>query len=294
MFENNIVDSIISNIKTIFNYKKEISDDKINICDYDNVLITNLPVELMDKINILNNYGVKFELKNNPEYKFKIKSDELIFPICCVGKNRSQYLFYFFKYFQTKFTNPFYLGYPASGDELSTIYNPTSTFVLGGFIVPYKSDCFSKSIESTFGKEISRSIHVFDSIIRNPEPYLSNELANLEINKYRVTSLDIYNSESNLIKKLYIKYYLNPNNIRNILSNEYLLITWICLSPESLEKLIKLLCILKQADDSLDLSNTRIIYFGFNDIFQGSKVNKIQLDKLNQCLINSFVFECKI
>ncbi len=251
---------------------------------------TTINEQLIEKILLLHNSGVKFELKDTLETQFEINSNDLLFPICCVGKNRSQFLFYYLKKLQQEFPLTFQVGYPASGDELSSIITVNKNKVLGGFTVQYKSDSFSKSIEYSFGKEVSRSIHVFDLVIRNPEQYSNLDIANLESSKYKNSHYDIFDKDSNEIKKLYIEYYLNPVNLRRLTSNLHQRITWICLSPESYNNLISVLYEFKNTNKQLDLSNTRIIYYGFNDIFQSSKINISLLEKLYLNIINTFVF----
>lgn len=250
---------------------------------------SKIDTKLIEKILLLHNTSVKFELKDTLETQFEIKSNDFLFPICCVGKNRSQFLFYYLKKLQQEFPS-FHVGYPASGDEISSIISSNKNNILGGFTVQYKSDCFSKSIEYSFGKEVSRSIHVFDKLIRNPESYSNSDIENLEPDKYRFSSYDIFDKDSVEIKKLYMEYYLNPSNIRKLVSNFNLCVTWICLSPESFNNLVSVLYELKNTNKQLDLSNTRIIYYGFNDIFQSSKINVQLLEKLYLNIAYTFVY----
>jgi hypothetical protein len=248
--------------------------------------LTNSQISLLDK---LNNLGIYFEFGVGPEEKIKIIPSDIIFPICCVGKNRSQYLFYYFANLKKLTPNIFILGYPASADEISTIIKPKPNSVLGGFVVPYKSDGFSQAIKSSFGEEYARSIHVFDKVIRNQENYLSNELKNLEPYKYKSTSLDIYKKDSGQIKNLYLNYYLDPVKLSQLL-NQNLRINYICASPESFMNLCEVINFISESNKSINLNKIRIIYFGFNDIFQRSSVNQLEINKLNDFLINKFIY----
>ncbi len=248
--------------------------------------LTNTQINTIKKLVDL---GINFDMKNLPDKKISISSSDILFPICCVGKNRSQYLFYYFANLLN--TNPqlFNLCYPASGDELSTIIKSKSNSVLGGFTIQYKSDGFSQAIKSSFGNEYSRSFHVFDKLIRKPESYLPTELKNLEDFKYKNTLIDIYDKDSDQVKDLYLNYYLNPDKLNELLENNHR-INYICASPESFINLLEVLMYVSESNKSIDWKNVRIIYFGFNDIFQRSSVNQIELNTLNQKLLNTFEF----
>ncbi len=248
--------------------------------------LTNSQISILDN---LNNLGINFEFGEESSSKIKIYPLDIIFPICCVGKNRSQYLFYYFANLKKLNPNIFILGYPASGDEMSTIIKPKLNSILGGFVVPHKSDGFSQAIKSSFGTEYARSIHVFDKVIRNQENYSYNELKNLEPYKYKSNSLDIYEKDSGLIKNLYLNYYLDPAKLSQLL-NQNLRINYICASSESFINLCEVLYLIANSNKQINFSPVRIIYFGFNDIFQRSSVNQLELNKLNDCLINRFIY----
>ncbi len=55
--------------------------------------LTNTQINTIKKLVDL---GINFDMKNLPDKKISISSSDILFPICCVGKNRSQYLFYYF------------------------------------------------------------------------------------------------------------------------------------------------------------------------------------------------------
>ncbi len=296
--KENILNSILYNSITTNNIKKyntysykleeivsgfNLSNQLTNI-DYN---LTNSQIEIIKE---LQNLGIQFDMKNSSDKKILITSSDILFPICCVGKNRSQYLFYYFAYQLKINLNSFILGYPASGDELSTIIKPKSNSVLGGFTIQYKSDGLSQAIKSSFGSEYSRSIHVFDKLIRKPDTYLSSELKNLEEFKYKNTLIDIYDKDVIQVKDLYLNYYLNPSKLIELL--EYnCRINYICASPESFVNLCEVIVYVSESNKSIDWSNIRIIYFGFNDIFQRSLVSQSDLQNLHNLIANTFVFD---
>ena len=218
-------------------------------------------------------------------------------PICCQGKNRSQFMFYFLKYLQSaKLINPnnpdsFFVGYPVSGDEIGLISNDyekskESNVVLSGFNLTYKSDGFSNSIYKIFGTEYSRAPHIFDLILRNQVKYLSTDIKNLEPNKISQSKFNIYdglNDDMKMITDLYVKYYLNPSNLirlTKIVKQKIVpRITWICMSIKSLENLINVFEFVGTQSVSFDYTLVRIIYLGSNDIFQGKNIKSNILDQ---------------
>lgn len=92
--KNNFIHHISNGIKTS-NILNEYNQDLI----YDD--------NFYNTLNNLYNFGVIFDTKFNSEYEIKINSREILFPICCVGKNRSQYLFYYLKYLESMYPNHF-------------------------------------------------------------------------------------------------------------------------------------------------------------------------------------------
>ena len=310
MNESNLINSIISqytlpktNINNITNSKKINKNSNIvNIKQFvsDNFILNNqqnnishepLSNEILNKISNVSNLGLGFEFVT--EKPIEINPDDIFFPICCVGKNRSQYLFYFLKKLQSdsesKFKSNFQVAYPMSADELRTIIHDNPSSILSGFVVPYKSDTFSKSVQNILGFEVSRSIHPFDLIIKNPEPYLSNDLKNLESSKYKTSSFDIFNSDKTLIQKLFIEYYLNPNNIQQLLKNKNSTITYICASPESYINLINLFDWMVSQGNIKNFLNTKIVYLGIQDIFQRSSVNSNILKEFESKIKSFFI-----
>ncbi len=287
-------------------------NNKINITDIksfvsDNFILNNqmnniphepLSNQLLSKIHTLSNLGLEFKFVTSQPVQ--INPNDILFPICCVGKNRSQYLFYFLKKLQSQSNTQFQVGYPMSCDELITIIKQNQSqhqsqpSVLAGFIIPYKSDGFSKSVQNILGFEVSRSIHPFDSIIKTPESYLSNDLKNFETFKYKTSSFDIFDSDKALIQKLFIQYYLNPNNIQQLVknlnsnTNSNSSITYICASPESYINLINLMDWMVTQGYIKNFSNTRIVYLGIQDIFQRSSVNYNLLKEFESKIKSSF------
>ena len=236
-----------------------------------NGLLEELTLENINVMTDLHKLGVEFEFSI-----INILDNDVIFPICDVGKNRSQFLFYYLKNLQSKFNNAFFIGYPASGDELNTIFVENKSSVLSGFQVPYKSDSFSNAMYSVFGKEYSRSIHIFDSVLKEEEPYSNQDLQNLEYFKYKNHKYDIFNKDCDFIKELFKKYYLNPDNLRKVINCDEFTnyrITYLCLSPSSFISLSDLLYRLNKK-----MSNVKIVYFGVQDIFQRSSINQSQLN----------------
>lgn len=297
--KDNLINSIIYNNREIFVKNNSINSNKLNfnkiisgfnffnIQSNINYNLTNTQINTIKKLVDL---GINFEIKNSSDKKITIFSYDIVFPICCVGKNRSQYLFYYFVNILKLTPQLFILGYPASGDELSTIIKSKANSVLGGFTIQYKSDGFSQAIKSSFGSEYARSIHVFDKLIRKEEIYLTSELKNLEKHKYKNILIDIYDKDTNQVKDLYLNYYLNPNKLIELLENNYR-INYICASPESFLNLLEVLAYISESNKLIDWQNVRIIYFGFNDIFQKSSVNKLEIQKLHSFINSSFVFE---
>ena len=113
----------------------------------------------------LHESGVIFDTKFDSEYVIEISSGEIVFPICCVGKNRSQYLFYYLKYLESVVPNHFFIGYPSSGDEISVITDylksksksnlipeqSSNPNILTSYSTQYKKDSLSSSISKSFG-----------------------------------------------------------------------------------------------------------------------------------------------
>ncbi len=313
MFNNlssqNIYNSLISQWvlpKSNQNFTNFNNINKINFSDIKffvsnnfilNNQINNIPYEplsnqILSKIHTLSNLGLCFEFVT--EQPIRINPNDILFPICCVGKNRSQFLFYFLKKLQSQSNTQFQVGYPMSCDELSTIIYDNPSSILSGFVVPYKSDTFSKSVQNIVGFEVSRSIHPFDSIIKNPEPYLSNDLKNFETSKYKTSTFDIFGSDKPLIQKLFIEYYLNPNNIQQIVKNQYseyknVYIIYICASPESYINLINLMDWMVTQGHIKTFLNTRIVYLGIQDIFQRSSVNTNILKEFESKIKSFFI-----
>lgn len=296
--KQNILNSILYNHTKLINIKKY----NTNIYKLDEIIsgfnlsnqLTNIDFKLtkleLETIKRVVDLGIQFDIKNSFDKKISITGYDIVFPICCVGKNRSQYLFYYFENLLRTSPNKFILGYPASGDELSTIIKSKSNSVLGGFTIQYKSDGFSQAIKSSFGSEYSRSVHVFDKLIRREEEYLSSELKNLEEFKYKNTKFDIYGSSSEQVEELYFNYYLNPNKLNELLESNCR-INYICASPESFLNLCEVFIYVSELNSSINWSNVRIIYFGFNDIFQRSSINQFELQNINNFITSTFVLE---
>jgi hypothetical protein len=294
--KSNLKNNIKLNIKknnNIENTKQFVSNNFILNNQKNNIQYEPLPNETLNKISNLSNLNLLFEFVT--EQPIKINPNDTLFPICCVGKNRSQYLFYFLKKLQSESQINFNIGYPMSCDELTTIIkpNPSQSSVLSGFVVPYKSDTFSKSVQNILGFEVSRSIHPFDLIIKNPEPYLPHDLKNLESSKYKTSSFDIFDSDKTLIQKLFIEYYLNPYNIQQLIKSLHSIsnpsITYICASPESYINLINLFDWMVTQSHIKNFSNTRIVYMGVQDIFQRSSVNTNILKEFESKIKSFFI-----
>lgn len=169
----------------------------------------------------------------------------------------------------------------------------SNSSVLSGFQVPYKSDCFSISLINLLGFEYSRSIHVFDTILKEKQEYTHTDLKNLELYKYRNHKYNIFEKNRNdtiFIKDLFIKYFLNPENIKKILKSDTCNITYLCLSPNSFINLCNIFYTLKQKNPLLNLTNTKIIYFGIKDIFQRSSINQKELSSLIKKINSSITY----
>jgi hypothetical protein len=277
-------------------------------------------------LNKLNNYGIQFDMRFNENYKINIGSGEALFPMCCVGKNRSQYMFYYLKKMQSESKKNFIVGYPCSGDELSVIVEHISKSingheenkkksnpnVLSSFFPQYKKDNFSIVIAESLDITnldgfvgVSRSIHIFDKILKIKEDYLSNEFKNLETHKYKQNKFDIYNTnpshpENLKIKMLFEKYFLFPSNLIQIINsnaNSYTnsdesksinKITYICMSDKSFYNLIKCFnCIVSKYPD-INYYNVRIIYFGIKDIFQKSNIKQDEINDFKSIIDSGF------
>lgn len=281
-----------------------------NITNEFNGFEPDYPLE-NDSLNILdklNSYGIKFDMKFTLDYIIKIYPNEVIFPMCCVGKNRSQYLFYYLKNLQALYPNYFVIGYPSSGDELSILgdveNNKINKNVLSSFSVQYKKDSFSDSVGKSFGicrdnnkEQLARSIHVFDKILKINECYTSSEITNFENFKYKNSKYNIFekNDQNYLkIKKIFIKYFLTPNNLIDVINHDIPTkinkITWICVSDKSFYNLCKILYYLKQINLELEFENVRIVYFGISDIFQKSNIKPDELIEYKNKFIRSFQF----
>lgn len=272
-----------------------LQSDKIN--NYQNDYLPN--EEITTYIEKLIEDGMIFECVGKQNDFFEIISNEVVFPMCCQGKNRSQFMFYFLKYLQSNKTNNFLVGYPASGDELSLINNKYDdekhNVVLSGFNISYKQDSFSNSILQIFGKEYSRNPHIFAKILRNKIYYACQDIANLEQDKITTPKYNIYDKTSKDVLKiteLYKRYYLNPSNlielIKIIFGKDILRVTWITMSYKSLENLIKVFELIKKQFSTFDYSKIRIIYFGNNDIFQGNNIKPKVLEEFTNKIFNSF------
>lgn len=284
--------TFINNIKkkenTKYNNFKDYIINEFYKINKENDFTEDLSNDIIDKILELSTFGVQFVFS-----LIKINKNDVIFPICDIGKNRSQFMFYFLKYLQTFYNNQFTTGYPASGDELNTIIKESNSSILSAFQVSYKSDCFSISLIDLLGFEYSRSIHIFDKVLKDKEEYSLSDLKNFEIYKLKNHKYNIYDknkSDTLFINDLFKKYFLNPENVKNILSNDTNNIIYLCLSPSSFIILCNLFHYLKLNDESLNLSNTKIIYFGLKDIFQRSSVNKKLLDDFIQKINSSISF----
>lgn len=305
------IKKVISNTNNINNYHLEI--------EYDDEFYSNL--------NYLISHGVEFDAKFNLEHIIRINSQELVFPICCVGKNRSQYLFYYLKNLQSiEFQNDenkevFELAYPSSGDELSILKehiefinkntNMNTNYeykkilskpILSSYSTKYKKDSFSSAISRSFGftnpdnlDDIPRSVHIFDKVLKNKTSYLPEDLKNFESYKYNTNKYNIFDLNSKdymKIKDLYLKYFFNPSNLFKILLktnyNKISKLTYICLSDKSFYNLIKCFYTIKLLNSEIDLNNLRIIYFAIPDIFQKSYIKDTELIEYKKKFTSSF------
>ncbi len=306
--KNIILESIIPDK----NAEKNILDNILNA----NKINEFIPEYSFDNnfVNVLNeleSYGIIFDMKFSHDYIIKIKPDEVIFPICCVGKNRSQYLFYYLKNLQALYPNYFEVGYPSSGDELSVLNDENSTKsnknILSSFSVQYKKDNFSSSIAKSFGIidlnmniiNVSRSIHIFDKVLKKKESYNDFDVKNYEDYKYKEQIYDIFDkSETNKdyekIKKLFIKYFLTPSNLIHLINSNIPTkiknITYICLSDKSFFNLCMCIFHIKKTNPEIQFDCVRIIYFGIDDIFQKSNIKDKTLFDYKNKFVNSFQF----
>lgn len=276
------------------------ASNKYNEYVQDQVYNENFYNMLMD----LYNNGVMFDTKFNPEYIIEIKQNEIVFPICCVGKNRSQYLFYFLKNLQAH-KKSFEVGYPSSADELTVItdhlqaHKKSTQNVLSSYLTPYKKDAFSSAISYTFNlinpdgiKEITRSVHIFDKILKTSSSYLLSDIKNFETLKYKINNHDLFDPINNefddKIKLLYIKYFLNPSNLIEISRTKIDRISYVCLSDKSFYNFCLCVGEVKKKYPKMNLNSIRIIYFGIQDIFQRSSIKNDILIKYKEKIVNSF------
>lgn len=264
----------------------------------------------------LYNFGIVFDVKSEPDYIIEINPSEIVFPICCVGKNRSQYLFYYLKNLQALNSNKlFKVGYPASADELTVITDflqtnssvkssKLSNSFLSSYFTPYKKDLFSSSISHTFNltnpdglTEIPRSVHTFDKFLKYNSSYTSSDIKNFEPYKYNINKFDIFNSingEYIKIKQLYIKYFLNSNNMIKIINsnstNKINRITYVCLSDKSFYNFCLCINEIKKKLPQTNLNGIRIVYFGIQDIFQRTSIKNDVLTKYKEKFVNAFQY----
>ena len=68
-------------------------------------------------------------------------------------------------------------------------------------------------------------------------------------------------------------------------------ITYLCLSSELFYNMCSLLNLMKNENKSLNLKNVRIVYFGINDIFQGSTIKNEVLNNFVEKINASTYFE---
>ena len=268
---------------------KEYVVNEFNKSNTNNDLSEQFNTVHLEIINNLNDYGVNFEFGF-----INILINDVIFPICDIGKNRSQFMFYYLKNIQFTYNN-FLTGYPSSGDELKTIIdNSNSNSILSGFKIQYKSDNFSKAMSTIFNNEISRSVHIFDILLKKKENYNQTDLKNYEEYKYEQHNYQLFDKSKDYfeIQNLFKKYFLNPQNIRNIIDkNINYKITYLCLSSESFYNMCNLLNFMKNENPFCDLKNIRIVYFGIKDIFQGSAVKNETLNNFIEKIKMSTFFE---
>ena len=270
----------------------------------------DLSNEMINKIYDLHKSGLTFHFKNSPTQIIPITKNDILFPICDVGKNRSQYMFYFLKNLQSHYPNTFLVGYPSSADEMASIFdiNSHNQSILSSFSVGYKADNFSESLykdtkSSSTHKinpytQVSRSIHIFDSILKEKEQYSSNDLKNYEKYKYRNNKYDIFdknNKDLANIKELYKKYFLIPHNLRNIINYGLVnktnyRITYVCMSTQSFITMCNILHSITKSNGLIDMSNVRIVYFAIKDIFQRSSINQKILHEFKTRINSSFYY----
>jgi hypothetical protein len=299
---NNYIEFISTGIQ-MSNILNEYIPDLIYDDDFYNIL------------NELHDTGIIFDTKFNSDYVIEIGSREIVFPVCCVGKNRSQYLFYYLKYLESQNPNHFVVGYPSSGDELSVItdYLKSNQMlnqilnhnILTSYSTQYKKDIISSSISKSFGiinpdklSDIPRSIHIFDKIFKQKDLYNDRDLKNFEPYKYNINKYDIFDKTNNQIYekiiKLYIKYFLTPENLLEItnfnIPYKMKKITYICMSDKSFYNLTKCFCSIKNVYPKIKLNNVRIVYFGTPDIFQRSNIKDYVLNDYKEKIFYSIKF----
>lgn len=343
-------DNIFDNDKNLYNYKLNViksndySNDysnidinnSINLSNFENYIINGISntnkinefdgdiifdVEKIDLLTNLHNNGVQFDMRFNLDHKIKINSNEILFPMCCVGKNRSQFMFYYLKKLQGMTNINFEVGYPSSGDELSVLNdyilnsisnsisnsNDNNKNILSSFFPQYKKDNFSKVIGESLDitnldglNQISRSIHIFDKILKIKQEYLLNDLKNFETNKYKENKYNIFDDNPDYlkIKILFEKYFLLPNNLLEIINydkyndelNKINKITYICMSDKSFLNICKCLNSILSKYPNLKLYNIRIIYFGIKDIFQKSTIKQEDVQNFKKLIDSGFCF----
>jgi hypothetical protein len=314
-------DKIFININYQSNFESDIETDFVNhisngitntnqINEFDSEIVFD--IEKIKLLKKLHDFGIQFDMRFNLEYKIKIKSNEIVFPMCCVGKNRSQYLFYYLKKIQGLSEINFEVGYPSSGDELSVMIDyllndeNNNKNRLSSFFPQYKKDNFSNVIYKSLNitnphglTEVSRSIHVFDKILKIKHEYLVNELKNFEIHQYKENKYNIFdcNQDYLKIKMIFEKYFLLPDNLLKILNydldktKKINKITFICASDKSFYNLCLCFNSLTIKFPEVKLDKIRIVYFGIKDIFQKSNIKLEDLDNFKQKIIDGFCFD---
>ena len=294
-FENHIINGLANT-------------SKINEFDSE-IIFDSEKIKVLKK---LNDFGIQFDMRFNTDYQIKINSGEIIFPMCCVGKNRSQYLFYYLKKIQGITGVNFEVGYPSSGDELSVMVDFLSNNeninknVLSSFFPQYKKDNFSKVIgyllnESIYDEinHMPRSIHVFDKVLKIKQDYFAGDLKNFETHKYKENKFNIFEDNLNYlkIKILFEKYFLLPNNLIEVInlnqddSKKISKITYICMSDKSFYNLCLCFNSIVIKYPNIKLNNIRIVYFGIRDIFQKSNIKQEDMDNFKQKIDQSFLFK---
>ena len=314
-------DKIFININYQSNFESDIETDFVNhisngitntnqINEFDSEIVFD--IEKIKLLKKLHDFGIQFDMRFNLEYKIKIKSNEIVFPMCCVGKNRSQYLFYYLKKIQGLSEINFEVGYPSSGDELSVMIDyllndeNNNKNRLSSFFPQYKKDNFSNVIYKSLNitnphglTEVSRSIHVFDKILKIKHEYLVNELKNFEIHQYKENKYNIFdcNQDYLKIKMIFEKYFLLPDNLLKILNydldktKKINKITFICASDKSFYNLCLCFNSLTIKFPKVNLDKIRIVYFGIKDIFQKSNIKEKDIDIFKQKIIDGFCFD---